>query len=241
MEPEVGRAYQSEFAQDDLPFDEEVEQIWTRRSKEPGRAWSAFVVYRDLPPSQRTVAAAFRSWYEINYPGSTPPAGPPPTWAEWKKRWAWDLRAEGFDRENAKTADKLARKRHVEFLNSVRERYYSNAEKKIRTLERSRDVILALLESPLGRLRNVTTEGDKVTERLVDTLKQFATLSKEARALEHDVFAEVLAAVELRPEDLDAETAVQLRNALFEWVQDPALQPDPQPSPAAPSSPNAAA
>lgn len=61
MDSELGRSYQSEFAQNDLPFDEQSEQIWTRRAKEPGRAWSAFVVYCDMPPSQRNIAAAPRN------------------------------------------------------------------------------------------------------------------------------------------------------------------------------------
>lgn len=238
----MGAPFQSEFAQDDLPFEEPVPQIWTRRSKEPGRAWSAFVVYRDLPPSARTLLAAYKSWYEVQFPGSLSGSNIPGQWILWKQRWAWDLRVTAFDNANQSAADAIARRRHIEFLNRTRDRYYVNAEKKIKTLERTRDIVTQLLEAPLGRLRQITPgENGALTERLVDTLKQYSILSGEARELETDLFAEVLNAVHLRPEDMDTQATVQLRSALFEWAQDPPAPAPPAPSSAAsPSAPNAA-
>ncbi|MFN7938357.1 MAG: hypothetical protein U0R19_33830 [Bryobacteraceae bacterium] len=224
----MGREFQSEFAQSDLPFDSETEQVWTRRSKEPSKAWSAFVVYRDMLPSKRGLTAAFRLWYGQNYPGESVPASPPPNWSEWKRRWQWDERTEAFDRVNQADAEKVARLRHREFLNQTREQFYVIAESKLRALEVMRALILRLLEAPLGRLRQTNPgENGAMVERVVDTLAQFVALSAEARESEKDLFEEALASVRLTPDDLTAGTTVEVRNAIFEWVHDLKTNPPP--------------
>lgn len=224
----MGREFQSEFAQEDLPFDVEVEQVWTRRSKEPSKAWSAFVVYRDMVPSKRTLTAASRLWYQQNYPGEPVPASPPPNWSKWKRRWQWDEPTEAFDRVNQADAEKVARLRHREWLNQTREQFYAIAESKMKTLLKARELILRLLDAPLGRLRQVTPgENGAVVERIVDTLAQLVALSKESRELEKDLFEEVMASLRLVLGEVSPGTEVGLRNAIFEWAPDPGINPPP--------------
>ncbi|MFN7939160.1 MAG: hypothetical protein U0R19_37900 [Bryobacteraceae bacterium] len=99
-------------------------------------------------------------------------------------------------------------------------------EKKQKELEILRNQISDLLCSPLGHIRQVTVAQNRERiERLVDTLAQFIELSNEARELEKDVFAEVIASFQVRPETFVSETSAHVVKAIFEWVPDLRLLP----------------
>lgn len=67
--------------------------VWTQRENETHKAFAAFCTYRDMPPSERTVSAAYRL-----HSGGKGAKKPPGYFAEWSKRYEWETRAEGYDR-----------------------------------------------------------------------------------------------------------------------------------------------
>ncbi len=68
-------------------------QPWERQPEETDRAWAAFQIYRNLPPSERSYGAAFRKTYHKPASYQAP---------QWYRAWAtnhhnWKGRAEAWD------------------------------------------------------------------------------------------------------------------------------------------------
>ncbi len=70
---------------------------WDRRRDEPAKAYSAFEIYLDLPPGQRTLKAAYRL-----YTGNENAGGPSDHFKGWAKRHDWEERALAYDDAKAK-------------------------------------------------------------------------------------------------------------------------------------------
>jgi hypothetical protein len=67
-------------------------EVWGRLSDESARAHAAFLVYRDLPPPERSIAAAWRRWTDNAGAGRASPF-----FEEWARKHAWSDRARAFD------------------------------------------------------------------------------------------------------------------------------------------------
>ena len=102
---------------------------WTRRLDldEPPRAFHAFVHYRDLPPTRRSLDRAYslcRMTCRPGEPASTSALvllAASPTWKRWKKQFLWTDRAADYDaaieaetRSSAILARREMHERHAE-------------------------------------------------------------------------------------------------------------------------------
>lgn len=98
-----------------------VVQLWERQAEEPSRAFAGFVVFRDLPVTNRNCQAVA----DVMYPSAR--------WAirvvgEWSKKYGWDIRVTAWDnfldrlrRETQLSTIKTMAKRHVEQAVSLQE------------------------------------------------------------------------------------------------------------------------
>lgn len=87
------------------------EHAWDRQLEEPDKSWAAFCVYRNMDPSNRSLASVERQLKKN-----------PRTLAEWCGRWSWVLRVRAYDAwrdrqvQEAEIAEVRAmRRRHIEF------------------------------------------------------------------------------------------------------------------------------
>jgi len=76
-----------------------VEPVWERQPGESPKSFHAFVVYRDLPPFERTIKKAI----EIVYEGNVSPSRLN-YWYQRSSAWHWRRRAEAFDEYKARVA-----------------------------------------------------------------------------------------------------------------------------------------
>ncbi len=65
---------------------------WDRRRDEPAKAYSAFEIYLNLPPGQRTLKAAYRL-----HTGNEDAASPADSFKAWARRHDWEERALAYD------------------------------------------------------------------------------------------------------------------------------------------------
>jgi hypothetical protein len=82
---------------------------WEKQRGESAKAFSAFVLYRDLR-AERSLTKVVRILYETGTPTSRSQLG------EWSARWNWVERADAFDRDE----DKVAREEHQRTIGEAR-------------------------------------------------------------------------------------------------------------------------
>ncbi len=85
-------------------------QPWERESREPEKAYAAFVVYLDTEPEKRTIRTLAQT---IKTPVRTV--------QKWAKAWRWRERVLTWDRE----VERLRRRRHLAQLGAMGERHAS--------------------------------------------------------------------------------------------------------------------
>jgi len=89
---------------------------WERRQNETDRAWAAFQIYRDLPPSERSYGAAFRKTYR------KPAHYQAPQWyRQWAKQHDWRGRVENWDRHLDDIERAATERQRVEWREDRRE------------------------------------------------------------------------------------------------------------------------
>lgn len=69
---------------------------WERQPGESRQAYSAFCVYRDLPPARRSLD---RAWGAYRASLGRPQTRAPGRWESWYRQWQWRARTESRDRE----------------------------------------------------------------------------------------------------------------------------------------------
>lgn len=80
---------------------------WEPRPKESPQAYRAFVAYRDMPPNERTLLAAYR--LATGHPDAKYPSG---SWTKWSREWSWQERVMAWEAHEAKAArDDVIRER----------------------------------------------------------------------------------------------------------------------------------
>jgi hypothetical protein len=103
-----------EFAPDRKPFE--------RQPGESGKAWRAFLFYRDMG-DERTLREASKSYHEsIN--SKAKPESTMRSIATWSSRWQWVVRCEEYDRE----LDKARRREAIREVRDMRQRHITLAQ-----------------------------------------------------------------------------------------------------------------
>lgn len=76
--------------------------IWERLDTDTNKSWGAFQFYRDMPPSTRSLVAAYKLWASVYVEGFDPSqyqaAGPPGNWGKWSSEHDWEIRVAAYDR-----------------------------------------------------------------------------------------------------------------------------------------------
>ncbi len=134
---------------------------WERRPEESGRAYSAFVLYRDLGPT-RSLAAAYAA---SRHPGGGVAKKAASHWEEWSSAYDWVERAEAYDahleaRRRAERehllAELEARRFRFELHNQVR---LEERIAKIEELLNKVDLYLFSTEEGAPRIRGINLSG----------------------------------------------------------------------------------
>ena len=80
-------------------------QPWEQMPGESAIQWAAFRAYRDLPPEERSIRAAWAALRaERGKADAGKPAHPPAHWHKWSAKNAWSARAAAYDREQDRLA-----------------------------------------------------------------------------------------------------------------------------------------
>jgi hypothetical protein len=93
---------------------------WAQQPGEGPKAFAAFVTYRDLPPNQRSLDAAWRE----AHPAQSTPRRRSKTWAEWSRQFGWVDRAASWDTE----IDRQKRERFLKAQLDATERHQRAAQ-----------------------------------------------------------------------------------------------------------------
>ena len=161
---------------------------------EPRRAYQAFLAYRDLPPAERSIVAAYRALTGGEQAESRrrPHWKAPRQWGQWAADWSWVSRAAAYDahldEQRRAEADRVAAEKAEELARRREEHREAEIELSRKLLERAQ----LLLRWP-------TTE--QVLQRDGKTY-----IIKPARWRERDVAAIILAASKVGRLALDMET-----------------------------------
>jgi hypothetical protein len=125
---------------------------WKRRHTEKDDSWMAFFTYLCLPPSERSVTAAYR---ELT--GDKTAEGVPRRWHAWAMYHRWDERAVEYERWR-RTRDQIAKEQEQ----AAEQKKWDD----IRKAERERGLGLgrALLEKAQAMLQFPLAEVERVTE-----------------------------------------------------------------------------
>jgi hypothetical protein len=214
---------QQELSYDDAPG-------WERRLGETSVQYAAFLIYRNLPPHQRTLTNAHRQSRCENQaqPDLIDSSGPSAAMKRWFQRYEWEKRAAAWDQWNRSEQDRIEREAYEAL--ALKKRAQKNAldEVKFRRILKINEQIDNTLQSTTGLACTRQTskaDGKQVTIEL-DRLRQFEVLSEKLNDLEDRYFGET--DKELKPGD-EEENIPSIGK--FEWVPDPEVPPLPDPAP----------
>lgn len=171
---------------------------WERQEGESDSAWVAFRAYRDLPPFERTVVAAWVEYTEVKTGKKIPrPKAPPGYFATWCATGNWVERVLAFDRYQDAKAVALGELDHTAKLNCYRDRLQKYSASSIRAGIRAMGIIEKSLEAMEADLAAGDGAGvippQHLPKFVLATTKLFESASEqEGRALAVDSLLEVL-------------------------------------------------
>lgn len=163
---------------------------WERQPGEPARAYAAFCIYRDLPPSERSLRAVADRLYGVKPDAKRRRV--PGQIHQWSTRWRWVERAAAWDDEQ----DRRAREAQLRAVREMRERHIREAMAlQQKALQRLQSMDLSEL-SPADTLRFIVEaaklerlsrgEPDSIQEQRNDwvaaVLQAWARRSRRSRA-----------------------------------------------------------
>jgi hypothetical protein len=173
-------------------------QPWERMDGETDSAWSGFRYYRDLPPMDRTLLAAWYDYRETK-DGERPSkrSRVPGYFQKWSSLNDWTVRVRSFDRFNDAKAVSHAEIDHLGKLNAYRARLLNYAEISTSSAIRSMRIIARTLEAMDGNeeegIAPQTIEARHLPKFIQATAKLFETAAEqEGKALAVDSLLEVL-------------------------------------------------
>ncbi len=137
--------------------------VWEKQPGESNRSWSGFVVYRDLPPSERTIQVVAEKIQKT-----------PSLVRRWSAENNWVSRVAEFD---SYVDREVTQKKHLE-----------DERKKIEMMERQTKVVVFVQNKAVERFRAITNaEWDKIPiHQLTDIFLDSARFERLSRGLPTD-------------------------------------------------------
>lgn len=153
---------------------------WERRKQESGKAYVAFLAYRDLGPDRSLDKAyASQTGQELNGRRASR------HWSQWAKDFDWVRRAEHWDVHNTQIAERAFSERIRELGKQQAEFTVQEFDRLVRRVRRADKVLDRADEAPVSETEEETLDaGGKVTGRKRTKALNFAgyaALMKEAR------------------------------------------------------------
>ena len=165
---------------------------WERMDGETESSWAAFRIYRDLPPTERTLLAAWYDYRETK-DGVRPDerVRPPGFIQTWSAKNSWSVRVQAYDRHNDVKTIAHSERDHLAKLSVYRDRLVKYSEISTRNAIAS----MVIIERTLTAMNEA--EGiiePRVLPKFIQaTAKLFETAAEqESRALAVDSLLEVL-------------------------------------------------
>lgn len=132
---------------------------WDRKKGETDKAFAAFCAFRDMPPSERNVADAYRAWK--SKPKAKQASG---YFRQWSIKWNWYERTSAFDDER----DRITRERIIKEAADAKVRRIKGAQQmQLMALQAMRNANLAEIDEDGARriikpLREMFDSGVKI-------------------------------------------------------------------------------
>ena len=150
-------------------------QPWERQPDETARAYEAFCIYRDLPPSERSIKRACQIFH-----GDAFKASKNAIWSEWSRKHNWVERANAWLDEQ----DRVTREAELDALREMRRRHIQTAQHLVR-----------LGAAQLTKLAKELEEeaGEKLSPAMIlKFLKEGALLERLARGEPDSIVRQLL-------------------------------------------------